>query len=136
MSINALSHSARSALVVDDDEFSLEILRKNLAQMGIEEIELAKNGREGVAVLNRMARAPDFLICDIFMPDMDGIEFIAELARRNYQGGLILVTGVNLDMLDVARDIAESNGLKVLGCFTKPLLKALLSRALGLPLES
>lgn len=67
---------------------------------------------------------------------MDGIEFIAELSRRNYQGGLILVTGVSLDMLDVARDIAELKGLKVLGCFTKPLLKASLSRVLGLPLES
>jgi CheY-like chemotaxis protein len=66
------------------------------------------------------------------MPDMDGIEFIAELSRRRYSGGLILVTGVNLDMLDVASDIATMNGLNMLGCFTKPLKRELLGRALGL----
>lgn len=127
-----LQSAPQSALVVDDDEFSREILRKNLLQMGIAEVALASNGLDGVAVLNRLANAPDFLICDIFMPDMDGIEFIAELNRRRYRGGLILMTGVNLDMLDVALDIATLHGLRVLGCFTKPLKRELLGRALGL----
>jgi CheY-like chemotaxis protein len=127
-----LQSAPQSALVVDDDEFSREILRKNLLQLGIAEVSLANNGFEGGAVLDRLVNAPDFLICDIFMPDMDGIEFIAELSRRRYSGGLILVTGVNLDMLDVASDIATMNGLNMLGCFTKPLKRELLGRALGL----
>lgn len=122
----------QSALVIDDDEFSREILRKNLLQIGLGDVTLAGNGREGVTALNSMSCEPDFLICDIFMPDMDGIEFIAELARRHYKGGLILVTGVNLEMLDVAREIASMNQLNVLGCLIKPLKKELLSQTMGL----
>lgn len=125
---------SQSALVVDDDEFSRDILRKTLLQMGIATVAVADNGRAGVVALNEAASPPDFLICDIFMPDMDGIEFISELTRRHYKGGVILITGVNLDMLDVARDIGTQKGLNVLGCFTKPLPKDQLRRALGLPL--
>ena len=132
MSGTNLLSAPQCALVVDDDEFSREILRKNLLQMGVAEVALASNGLDGVAVLDRLVNTPDFLICDIFMPDMDGIEFIAELSRRNYSGGLILMTGVNLDMLDVALDIATLHGLRVLGCFTKPLKRELLRQALGL----
>lgn len=118
--------------MVDDDEFSREILRRDLLQMGMAEVALASSGIEGRTVLDRLEKAPDFLICDIFMPGMDGIEFITELSRRRYSGGLILVTGVNLDMLDVASDVAIMNGLTVLGCFTKPLKRKLLGQALGL----
>lgn len=136
MSSPTVPSALQSALVVDDDEFSREILRKNLLQMGIVDVTLAGNGCEGVEALNGMPHEPAFLICDIFMPDMDGIEFIAELKRRHYKGGLILVTGVNQDMLDVARDIASMNELNVLGCFTKPLNKALLRQAMGLDLPN
>lgn len=95
MNDTTVPSALQSALVIDDDEFSREILRKNLLQIGIGDVTLAGNGREGVTALNGMSREPDFLICDIFMPDMDGIEFIAELASRHFKGGLILVTGVN-----------------------------------------
>lgn len=139
MNSTSLPPAGQSALVVDDDEFSRDILRKTLLHMGIRSVALANNGREGVVALDGAASPPDFLICDIFMPDMDGIEFIAELIRRQYKGGLILVTGVDLDMLDVARKIANQNGLNglnVLGCFFKPLQEDQLKQVLRLPLAS
>ncbi len=110
-----------SVLVVDDDEFSQEVLRKRLVQFGVLNINAALDGRAGVAALDHMERAPDMIFCDIFMPDMDGIEFVEELVARNFRGGLVLMTGVNRDMLTVAQDIASLNGLKVLGAYTKPL---------------
>ena len=124
--------ASQSVLVVDDDLFSQEVFRKSLAHWGLSNVHMASDGREGMRVLERMQPPPDFLICDIFMPDMDGIEFIGVLARQNYQGGLILVTGGNSDMLDVAQDIANMSGLRVLGTFIKPLLKQHIGQAMGL----
>jgi CheY-like chemotaxis protein len=132
MSTTPIAVSMRSALVIDDDVLSLVILRKNLAQIGIFDIVMAGNGREAVRALNAMPSPPDFLICDIFMPDMDGIEFIGELVKRNYQGALVLVTGLNSVMLEVASDIATSSGLNLLGCLTKPVLAQNLREVLGL----
>ena len=128
----ALQASLMSILVVDDDEFSQEVLRKRLVQFGVSDIQAAYDGRAGVVALDQLVRPPDVIFCDIFMPDMDGIEFVEELVARQYRGGLILVTAVNRDMLTVAQDIATLNGLKVLGAFTKPLERETLGRALGL----
>lgn len=130
--VNAVTPGAVSVLVVDDDSFSLAIFRKRLEEMGIVSIQEAGNGQEAVRLLNTLERAPDFLICDIFMPDMDGIEFIGELARRNYPGGLILVSGGNHSMLEVATDIASMSALKVLGSFGKPVPLKLLRQAMGM----
>jgi CheY-like chemotaxis protein len=119
-------------LVVDDDPFSLAIFRKRLEEMGLGDIREAGNGQEAVRLLATMQRAPDFLICDIFMPDMDGIEFIGELTRRKYQGGLILVSGGDHNMLEVAVEIASLSGLRLLGSFGKPVPPGPLRQAMGL----
>lgn len=110
-----------SCLVVDDDIFSQAIFRTRLHELGIEDITVTGDGRAAVLALDAMSRSPDYLICDIFMPYMDGIEFVGELWRRNYAGGLILVTGGDHSMLKVATHIAVLKGLKVLGSFSKPV---------------
>ena len=121
-----------SVLVVDDDEFSQEVMGEILTSLGIAPLPMAQSGRAAVRALEQLVRAPDFIICDIFMPDMDGIEFVGELAQRHYRGGLVLVTGANVDMLAVARQIALSRKLNVVGSFVKPLYKEALALALGL----
>ena len=122
-----------SALVIDDDIFSQAIFRKNLEQMGIADVVMAGNGREAARALDAMPTPPDFLICDIFMPDMDGIEFISALGDRNFGGALVLVTGGDLSMMQMASQLAESGyGLTVLAAIPKPLLPQTLAAALGL----
>ena len=131
MNNTALQGSLQTVLVVDDDEFSREVLRKKLSFWGVKDIHMAHDGRNAIAVLDGMARAPDFLICDIFMPDMDGIEFIGALAKREFKGAMILITGVSQDMLEVAHNIATLKGLRVLGTFTKPLHHEPLGQVMG-----
>jgi CheY-like chemotaxis protein len=130
--VHKVTPRAGSVLVVEDDPLSLAILRTRLKEMGMGDIQEAGNGHEAVQLLETMAVAPDFLICDIFMPAMDGIEFIGELARRRYQGGLILVSGGNHDMLEVAAEIASLNQLRLLGSFGKPVPVQLLRQAMGM----
>lgn len=120
-----------SCLVVDDDIFSQAIFRKQLHELGIENITVAGDGQAAVLALGAMGHSPDYLICDIFMPDMDGIEFVGELSRSNYAGGLILVTGGDHVMLEVATDIAVLSGLKVLGSFRKPIPLHALRKAIA-----
>ena len=125
-----------TVLVVDDSESSREVIRKKLDFLGVTDIHMANNGREGLAVLNAMVSAkapvPDFVICDVYMPDIDGIEFIDVLVKRKFKGGLIVMTGVSQDMLEVAQHYASIKGLCVVGAFTKPLHHEPLGLAMGL----
>ena len=122
--------AAKLALVVDDDSFSQEFFSEMLMALGVNDIHTASSGRLGLSTLAGLPRPPDVLICDIFMPDMDGIEFLSELAKQGYQGGIILVSGQDITVMAIAQDVARADGLKLLGAFTKPVPQSVLAQAL------
>jgi response regulator of citrate/malate metabolism len=126
----AIPNAQAVVLVVDDDEYSQDLASRTLGTLGFIQIQSARNGNDGLRVMEEMPRPPDLLICDIFMPDQDGIELMGALAERGYQGGVILVSGGDSQMLAMARQIAMESGLKVLGAFTKPLQLDELKQAL------
>ncbi len=63
-------------LVVEDDESMRELLRMHLSAAGYD-VRIAEDGiAAGYAVLKT---TPDLIICDIEMPNMDGLQFVAAL---------------------------------------------------------
>ncbi len=122
--------TSRLALVVDDDSFSQELMSEMLMALGVGDVRTASSGRIALRTLASMPRLPDVLICDVFMPDMDGIEFLSELAKQSYQGGVILVSGMDISMMAIAKDVAIADGLKLLGAYAKPVPQAVLAQAL------
>jgi len=129
---NATPSSAPSklALVVDDDAFSQELFTEMLGALGVSDVRTASSGRIALRTLASLARPPDYLICDVFMPDMDGIEFLSELAKKGYQGGIILVSGLDITMMAIAQEVALADGLKLLGAYSKPVPQSVLEQAL------
>jgi len=121
MNTAAVTGSMPSVLVVDDDEFSRDVLQEMLQAQGVTQIAMAGNGRIALNTLSDMDGPPDLIVCDVFMPDMDGIEFLSALAQTQYKGSVVLVTGVDIETLSLARDIAAAEGIRLLGSLTKPL---------------
>lgn len=77
-------------LVVDDDLAVRSAIKMVLEQDG-HEVVLAGNGRTGVGALE--SGPFDIVICDIFMPDMDGIETIHAFNRSNPHMPVIAMSG-------------------------------------------
>jgi CheY-like chemotaxis protein len=125
----------RTVLVIDDEETSLQVARIALEQLGFTDIVLVGDGAAALRILNHMPRQPDFVVCDIFMPESDGIELVNALAERKYQGGLVLVTGGDSQYLVIAKRIARFHGLQLLASLTKPLRVEALERALFGPVD-
>ncbi len=72
--------SPRSRILIADDEaIRLITLRTQLATLGMEVVGEATTGREAVALASETA--PDLVILDIKMPEMDGIEAAREISR-------------------------------------------------------
>jgi response regulator of citrate/malate metabolism len=111
----------KRVLVFEDEMSSQEIARRTLNSMGITEIAFACDGDRGLKILDRMEPKPDFILCDIFMPDKDGIETVTELANRGFKGGLVLITGAGDTLASVAKTIAIQRDLNFLGLLKKPL---------------
>jgi CheY-like chemotaxis protein len=121
---------ALRVLVVDDDEINLDIARELLEQIGVGEVHVAMDGAQGLKLLRQLGTV-DFVVTDIYMPDMDGIEFMAELAKCAFAGRVILVSGVSLETMALARQIAEVSGIQVVAAMEKPLQRQYLAQAMG-----
>ncbi|MCB1038421.1 MAG: response regulator, partial [Acidimicrobiales bacterium] len=67
--------TAPRLLVVDDEEHITELLAMALGYQGFE-VERAATGREALDSVAR--RAPDLIVLDVMLPDLDGFE----VARR------------------------------------------------------
>jgi two-component system, cell cycle response regulator DivK len=65
-----------TVLLVEDDEMSRDVLARRLARLGYAVIT-AVNGR--IAVETARSEAPNLILMDMCMPEMDGIEATRQL---------------------------------------------------------
>jgi two-component system chemotaxis response regulator CheY len=70
----------RRVLVVDDEKFIRVILSRMLAELGLEVVGSAGNGRE--AVEKCTALTPDIVTLDISMPEMDGLAALRAIVAQ------------------------------------------------------
>lgn len=85
-------------LVVDDHKDSRELLEYILAEDG-HEIVHAENGNEAIA--RYRARPADLVILDVFMPEKNGLDAMAEIRREFPAAKVVVVTaGWNLGRRD------------------------------------
>ena len=118
-------------LLLDDDPFMLELLADMIAGLGEHTVVRETDGRR--ALIELRLRPPQLVICDLSMPVMDGIDFLRLAAAQQYQGGVVLLSGVDGAVLKTAARLAEAQGLAILEACAKPMelgtLAALLDRA-------
>ncbi len=77
-------------LVVDDDEETVTLLREILSKEGYS-VDTAADGKTALDRINS-SRAPELVISDIHMPDLDGMGLLAELRVRHQDVPVILMT--------------------------------------------
>lgn len=118
-------------LLVDDESFALRLLTHQLTRLGFGELSSFEDPAAALAVLEQDVQAADVVLLDLQMPVIDGIEFIRHLARLEYRGGLILVSGEDQRIVQTARRLAEAHRLQVRGAVNKPVKPAELSALLG-----
>ncbi len=85
----SISHNP-TLLLIDDDEAVRRSFSVYLNDSGYKIVE-AKNGKEGVALFN--STKPDLVLCDLRMPDVDGLDVIREVAAKDVATPIIVISG-------------------------------------------
>ncbi len=121
--------SSLSILVIDDKQFSRAMVTTALNSIGVKNVVSAADGKEALSSLE--AASADIVICDLNMPEMDGVEFLRHLAEANFTGGVVLISGEERRILDSAESLAGAHNLNVLGAVEKPVKAKTLAKILG-----
>jgi EAL domain-containing protein (putative c-di-GMP-specific phosphodiesterase class I) len=116
-------------LLIDDDPFTLKLLGRQLSNLGHMVVAHEQAG-EALPRLERNEEVFDAVMCDLRMPEMDGIEFVRHLARIGFTGGLVLVSGEDARILQTSERLAREHGLYVLGALRKPVAPDALQRVM------
>ena len=103
-------------LIVDDDELFIKLMAHTLKQSG-HEIEVALDGLAGTRAF--AASHFDVVICDIFMPEQEGIETIRLFRKARPDVGIIAISGglklekaQGMDVLQIAGMLGATVTLK------------------------
>ncbi len=81
---------AVSILVVDDEPPIRSMLAQFLTRKGYR-VRVAPDGPTALAMVT--TELPRFVILDMYMPGMNGLELLRELRARKYEGGALGLTG-------------------------------------------
>lgn len=115
-----IAHSMPSALIVHDDSAQREQLSQTLARLGVVEIHGVDGARDAVRLLGRLEVPPALIVSTLLMPDMDGVELIAQLNHTRHGGALILLCqGADAHLIDIARILVESGQMQLLGTYLR-----------------
>jgi two-component system OmpR family response regulator len=104
-------------LIVDDNKDFTAVIVTAIERAGLA-VRAAGSGLEAIELCREFA--PDTIILDIIMPDMDGVEFIGWLAATGYQARVIIVSA-HSRYIDLAEKMAGVKGLTIAAVLSKPV---------------
>jgi two-component system, OmpR family, alkaline phosphatase synthesis response regulator PhoP len=122
-----MSEKAQRILVVEDDLSILTGLSMNLRFEGYEVLQ-AQDGRNGLA--KALDEAPDLLVLDIMLPELNGYEVLKELRRRGRDTPVVMLSAKGMESdkilgLNLGADdyVAKPFGLQELLARIKAVLR-------------
>jgi PAS domain S-box-containing protein len=89
-------------LTIDDEDGVRRSIRSYLEDSDYEVIE-ARDGREGIAVF--FQERPDLVLCDLRMPDVDGLQVLASITAQSPETPILIVSGTGVigDAIEAVR---------------------------------
>ena len=96
-------------LVVDDDDFSAQVLSGMLRNLGVE-IVRGKSGSDGVRLLVDSGNSIHLVISDVYMPEMTGLELFRTIKINSSLSRIPVVLMSGLTDLNLVSEAAK------LGC--------------------
>ncbi len=119
-------------LAVDDSATMRRIIKNQLKQSGVEDVDEAENGREALMLLGRVQY--DLLITDWNMPEMTGLELVIEVRKTDTIKSIpiLMITTVSAKE-DIVNALKAGVNNYVVKPFDAATLQAKVTQLVGAP---
>lgn len=121
----------KHVLIIDDDPLFTAVAEEMLLSLGVERVHAASNGAQGLAYVKATPDAFDLILCDLNMPELDGVNVVRALGELDYSGAVAIVSSEASDVIASVRMVAEMIGIRIVGGLSKPLREASLKSLLA-----
>jgi len=119
-------------LVVEDDVFQRQMLENMLRSLGATSIIGAGNGKQALDIVRGVNSRPvDVALCDLNMPEMDGMEFLRHLGQEKHNVAVIITSAQDSKLLASVAKMTTMYGIKLLGVIGKPVMPSQLQELLA-----
>ena len=96
--------SADRIVLIDDDRVVGEIVSALAKAMGLQ-CDVTRTPEE---FFKRVGPDTTLILLDLVMPEMDGIEILRFLGERNCKARIVLMSGINIRVIETAKKLAQS----------------------------
>ncbi len=111
-----------SVLVVEDDNFQRQMIVKMLHSLNAQSVSGVSNGKDALAIIRKQSESRiDIVICDLNMPEMDGLEFLRHLGEERHNISIIITSALGSKLVLSASRMTKMYGVKLLGAIEKPM---------------
>ncbi len=111
-----------TVLVAEDDDFQRRTVARMLRSMGALQVIEASDGKQALTLLQGPARV-DVVLCDLDMPEMDGMEFLRHLGQAHSNAAVIICSAQERSLLVSVEKMAHAYGVRLLGAIEKPVTR-------------
>lgn len=121
-----MTETAKRIVIIDDEPAVVRLLHRICAIAGYQVESTSSADEFRRLVLNK----PDFILMDLLMPGVDGVELLRYLSEEQVHAAIVLISGADSRVLQSVARLATSKGLNVQGTLAKPFNAAELTRIL------
>jgi CheY-like chemotaxis protein len=98
----------------------LGVQARMLLSMGYSKVRIAASAEAAMKLMATDRVAVDIVICDLNMPDIDGIEFLKLLSASEFRCSVVLLSGQGVRLMNTVQKVLGSRGPQILGALEKP----------------
>ncbi|MFC3230545.1 EAL domain-containing protein [Marinibaculum pumilum] len=111
-----------ATLIVEDDDFQRRTLVRMVRRLDNGPVLEARDGVEALRFLEDKPHGIGLILCDLDMPNMDGLELVRHLDRSGGRTGLAITSAQDPQVLSSAETMCLAYGIEPLGILRKPIL--------------
>ncbi|GAB2657685.1 EAL domain-containing protein [Vibrio panuliri] len=105
-------------LIIEDDIIQATKLKLSLIALGYHEIALAREAKTALEICQN--EQIDFIICDINLPDMDGVQVLSQLSAIAPNLNIAIHSAMKEDVIELTSNMCVAAGFKFVTTINKP----------------
>src|SRR5690349_19101038 len=108
-----------NVLVVEDDDFQRKIIVRMLHSLSVSSVNEVDNGKSALEIIHKQDIPVDIILCDLNMPEMDGLEFLRHVGEEQHNIAIIIISALDSKLVMSAGRMTRMYGVKLLGAIEK-----------------